>query len=296
MNDLSNEIKGINFAGAVVWYNPIPNVLDNINSYISKLRKLFIIDNSDSDNSVLLLSLPENVNVEYISSGKNLGIAKALNIAAEKAVKEGFNWLFTFDDDSKASETMIDEMRSFFSSNQFSDKIAIVAPFHSNKNYKMPPEGVPYVRIADTMTSGNLLNLTIYKKIGKFREDFFIDYVDKEYCLRVISAGYSIYQVNKAVLYHNLGRLQKRRFAFRYVSVTHHSPLRLYYRTRNRLQVIKEYSFIFPAFCIKDFIGIFTDILKILIYEEQKTSKLKMIFKGAFDFMRNKFGKLKEIN
>lgn len=42
------------------------------------------------------------------------------------------------------------------------------------------------------MQSANLVNVEVYKKLGKYREEYFIDCVDYEYCLRARENQYSI--------------------------------------------------------------------------------------------------------
>ena len=37
-----------------------------------------------------------------------------------------------------------------------------------------------------------MYNLKIYKQVGLFRDDFFIDYIDTEYCLRIRQQGFNI--------------------------------------------------------------------------------------------------------
>lgn len=72
-------------AGVVVLYNPDQKVLDNISSYIDELDVLYLVDNSNADNSKFFL----NDKFEYIPLLKNTGIAHALNVGAKK------HWIVT---------------------------------------------------------------------------------------------------------------------------------------------------------------------------------------------------------
>ncbi len=125
-------------AGLVVLYNPDQNVIGNIQSYISQLSKLYVVDNSEVCNKKIIEIIKTFKNSKYIFNGENLGIAKALNIGAEEAIKEGFKFLFTFDQDSKATPGMIETMISFLGENDYSS-IGILSPFQDNKGYKKPP-------------------------------------------------------------------------------------------------------------------------------------------------------------
>ena len=86
-------------AGAVILYYPANSFLQNIESYLRKLDKLFVIDNTP-DNNKALGKLLEIENVVYKHNGENKGIAARLNEAATLAIKEGYDWILTMDQDS----------------------------------------------------------------------------------------------------------------------------------------------------------------------------------------------------
>jgi rhamnosyltransferase len=144
------------------------------------------------------------------------------------------------------------------------------------------------------MTSGSMIRLSAYKKIGGFLEKFFIDYVDNEFCLRMILAGYYVMQLNSVTIYHKLGSTQRREFIYRKVFPTNHPPLRLYYRTRNRFYVYNKYKNQFIGYILFDIRVFIKDFIKILLYENNRLKKIKMIIKGYKDYKNDKFGKFKE--
>ena len=236
-----NRINSRNsdIAALVVLYNPDQNVIGNIQSYINQLSMFYVVDNSELYNNKIIETIKSFSISKYIFNGENLGIAKALNIGAEEAIKDGFKFLFTFDQDSKAAPGMIEKMIDFLGENDYSS-IGILSPFQDNKGYKKPPNN-KITKVSNIATSGNLLNLDAYKQVGPFLDKLFIDYVDVEYCLRLNNSGYKVIRLNDAILIHNLGNIVKRRFLFRKVAVTNHSPLRLYYKTRNRFYVLRKY-------------------------------------------------------
>lgn len=282
--------SSLDIAGLVVLYNPDQNVIGNIQTYISQLSMLYVIDNSEVCNNKIIETIKVFDNSTYIFNGENLGIAKALNIGAEEAIKDGFKFLFTFDQDSKATPGMIETMISFLEENDYSS-IGILSPFQDNKGYKKPP-GKKMTKVSNIATSGNLLNLEAYKHVGPFLDKLFIDYVDVEYCLRLNDSGLKVIRLNDAILKHNLGSIIKRRFLFRKVAVTNHSPLRLYYRTRNRFYVLRKYKYKFPLFSIYNFFRLFMETIKIVCFERERNEKIRMMIKGYSHYKKNKFGKL----
>ena len=105
----------IRVAATVILYNPDEiSLLLNISSYINDVDKLYVIDNSDFSLSSKIVEYFLSINhIEYINLGGNKGIAYALNYAAISAIKAGYDWLMTMDQDSKATPSMVNKLMSF---------------------------------------------------------------------------------------------------------------------------------------------------------------------------------------
>jgi rhamnosyltransferase len=279
-------------AAVVILYNPELKVLDNIDSYIDQVDKLFVVDNSDNVNDTLKEKIHNLDKSEYLSNQTNIGIAAALNIGVKKAIEEDFEYLLTMDQDSKASPSMVSTMMECFSQDS---KIAIVAPVLSH------PEGRNIVhqpvkaceQVITAWTSGNLVDLNVFKSTGGFKEDLFIDYVDHEFCLRLNKMGFKIYICNKKTLKHSLGKIEEVNLLFRKVYPTNHSALRLYYRTRNRFYVKKVFEEDFPEFFKQDNKDFWKTFLKVVLFEKARIKKMKFMIKGYKDFRKDIFGKYK---
>jgi rhamnosyltransferase len=277
-------------AAVVVLYNPNLDVLDNINSYMNQVDKLFVIDNSEYINNSLKEKIQLNIKSEYICNNFNIGIAAALNLASKKAASEGFEYLLTVDQDSIAEPLMVEKLLNCFS---LKSNIAVVSPFHLNtkgKNNIYPDKDCSEVLTA--MTSGNLVKINVLNTVGGYKEDLFIDYVDHELCLRLNKMGYKVYICYKATLRHSLGDITEKNFFGIKVYPTNHSYLRCYYQTRNRFVLRKFYKELYPEFVKKDTRDFFKTILKIILFENKKRKKLEFIFYGFWDYIRNKSGKI----
>jgi rhamnosyltransferase len=283
--ELKNKIK---IAGVVTLYKPTQKIIDNINSYINDLDILFVVDNSDKKEITIINALKSQKKIYYINNHGNQGIANALNVGAQKAIENGYDWLFTIDLDSKVSQKMIPSLIKYLDFYD-SKNIGIITPVHKNKFGKFSEEITKnelYSKILITMTSGNLLNLNAYKKIGPFMEKLFIDSVDHEYCLRLNLNGFLVIQANEAILEHNLGN-QKKFLSF---FPTCHSPIRRYYKTRNRFFIINLYKKNFPDFCKSEIKKFYRELIGILIAEKDVLLKIKAIILGYIDYRNNIFG------
>ncbi len=271
----------------VIWYNPDNENIENIKTYIDYVEKVYIIDNSMNNNKKLCSSLNNN-KIEYVYNKKNLGIAKALNLACEKAISDGFKWILTMDQDSSFSSNDINEYFKSFD-NIEKKNTGIFSPKHILKNdINKIRDDKKFLEIDHVMTSGNLLNLSAWEKIGKFDENLFIDEVDSEICFRMIENDYKVIQMNRIKMFHELGSLEKRNFFIKKISVLNHNYIRKYYIMRNKFYMFKKYK----KYRVRYVYYILNDFFKVIFYEKDKLRKLKYMFRGINDFFKNKMGEL----
>lgn len=276
-----------------VFYNPDETCIRNISSYNTVTERVYIIDNSNSNNRELLQDLP---NIVYIPNMKNLGIAVALNIGCEKAYNDGFEWCITMDQDSSwKNETIvkfIDETEHLVKDNT---NVVSAAPSLSlSKNQtsiigdlkrKLHPvvrESVKIKYVDRVITSGNIISLTSWNSIGKFNESFFIDEVDSEFCYRLREEGFDIVQYSDIEMEHVLGSPRKTFFP----KPENHHGVRLYYIVRNKLFVCKNYSYYAKKYKYK------SAVFSILIHNIFcfKFKDLFFVCKGIKDYVCNKLG------
>lgn len=281
--------RSLRIAAVVVLYNPTSSHIKNMDGYNQSVEKVYAIDNSEQPDPAIVAQLSGLPNVEYIANHGNLGIAKALNLGAELAIAAGFDLLLTMDQDSEVLPGMVERLLACIDTVD-SDMLGIVSPCHQLGETFSPPTK-EWQELEVTMTSGNLLNLTAFKAIGPFREDYFIDYVDYEYCLRLREHGFFIIQANRALLLHRLGVMTWRRFLHKALKLGNHPPIRRYYSFRNRFYLHQQYKKVFPG-CFRYFYReIIQEIGAVLLFEKQKFDKLQMMWRGFLDYRKGIFGK-----
>ena len=275
-------------AGVVIIYNPGEDLTRNILSYSGQVNKLLIFDNTEGETSSTIEKIKTIDNAIYFAENRNLGVGYALNFAANYALNSGYSYLLTMDQDSIAQKDFVEHLFSAFSE---MDNTALAAPFFRNKYHTKSPPDEKFSDIFSTMTSGNLLNLRIWKETGKFREDYFIDYIDIEYCFRLRKKGYLITQVNSAILDHNEANICKKRFLGRKVYPYNNASIRFYYKTRNYFYLRREYSGSFGNEIKIENKFFLKNIIKMLIFEKERVNKIRMVIRGYLDFRKNIIGR-----
>ena len=279
-------MKKLKVAGVVTLYNPTDEDISNINTYIDDIDLLFVYDNTEGKNNQS--RLPVNKKIVYIYKNENVGVATALNYGAKEAIKRGFSWLLTMDQDTTFKEGVIDKMKEVIVTKDMSN-IGIVTPWHHTKLIDKKPE-TEYDYPGDVMTSGNMVNLEIYQKIGGYKDDFFIDGIDIEYCLNLRKHGFKILRINSIEIDHNLGDLFYKKVRGRLFLCTNHAPFRRYYIMRNYHYILDMYKDFDPTYCYS-LVSQRHNMIGVLLFEKQKYKKIRDYIRGLRDYKKGIKGK-----
>jgi rhamnosyltransferase len=279
----------------IVTYNPSSTMVENIPRVLAQTPRLVVVDNGSApDIAVLLRKYSDQSLFHFLENRENLGIAEALNRGVRWAKANGYAWVILFDQDSTIGEGFVRQMFATWGSHPHRERIAAIHP-----KYVDPLTGVePFVRRAGdggpvvSMTSGALMPVWIFDKIGEFASEYFIDCVDFEYCLRIRAAGYLIADSRDAVLIHAAGD------AYRSIYVagasfrpTHHSVMRRYYISRNRVALFRKYFRIFPGWVLSLAYDSLRETIKCFIGEADRAKKFRAFLFGTFDGLIGRTGR-----
>ena len=238
----------MNICAIIVWYNPDFVCVNNILTYSKFVKKCYIVDNSECDNTSLAKKIS---NAIYIPNFKNLGIAAALNKGCGIAKNEGFEWCMTMDQDSAWESGFLEEYLS--NVENLATQIVSVKSYAPTpmiersylgkikqkiKNLIIHNAKDSYYCFCDrVICSGNIINLICWEEMHGFNEKLFIDEVDFDYCYRLREKKYDIIKFNEIFFFHVLGN-NKKQFLF---SKDSHSSTRLFYMFRNQEYIIRKY-------------------------------------------------------
>lgn len=281
-------------AAAVIMYNCGMECIANIESFSNQVGTVFVYDNSTRKNINLINLLQSKKNIEYIDGNGNQGISAAMNQAAQAAIKRGYKWLITFDQDSFAEKDMIELMYDYADHCEFLETVGILCPSVKKLNFKfnVPSTEISFVKWIQQ--SGSMLNLKAFQSIGGFDEALFIDQVDYEYCVRLLQHNYKIIKVNKAVLLHNISddNIIFIRKKGRPLYINKNSPMRYYYNTRNILYCTRKYKNINKQYWESQRRNL-GSLLMTLPYEKEKTKRVRAVVLGYIDYCLGKMGETK---
>lgn len=285
-------------AAIIVSYNPDSNLFDSINLLLNQVEKVIIVDNGSKEKYVKYIKSINEDKIEIILNKENLGIATALNIGVRKALENGYEWILTMDQDSKASPGMVKKMFNVYNSINREERKDILSIFpnfvderiqsieeNSNMN--------SYEYVDADITSGNLLRKEVFEKVGFFDDSLFIDLVDTDFCMRLNEKGIKMIKIRDAVLYHSLGESKTIKGILGSFNTSNHSALRRYYMTRNRFYIWEKYKGLNSFTLNRDKKLFKKEFVKIILGEKDKVNKIKMVLRGYKDYKKGIKGKLK---
>lgn len=275
-------------AVGIVLFNPeISRLEENISSIIKQSEIIYLVDNDsvniDSINN--LVNQFDEYKIVLQRNKNNEGIAKALNQLCSMAIDDDFKWILTLDQDSVCPSKMVENYSKYI--NEMSVGMFCPVVLDRNKSDKVEYKD-EIAEVKGCITSGSMLSLPAWRKIGGFDENMFIDGVDYDICYRLRLANYKIVCVRSVVLLHELGHIQCRHFLFWNVIVKNHSAFRKYFIARNIIYVArKRESILLKAKGILQEIKLLGIVL---LYEDDKKYKMVNIVKGIRDGIRGKVG------
>ena len=280
----------------VVTYHPDNKFPDRLVRVRSQVGRVVVVDNSSPLLSrQMLRDATAETDSDLILNDSNMGVATALNQGVEHARERSFRWALTMDQDSTVEPFLVETLLKAFNGFALKEQVAVIGSnyFDEMRGETLvhdSPEQPLCLEQTTVITSGTLISMDAYGKIGPFRDDFFIDHVDDEYCLRARSKGYKVVLCRRPVIRHSIGGAVGKRILGRMLWSSNHSAIRRYYMARNFMVLARQYLFSEPAWIIKTFVRHLGFVALMQFLEDQRAEKLRGIFKGIGDGSRGRMG------
>ena len=274
-------------------YNGEDVICNNLSS-IQKLNNLseieiIIIDNNSQDRTKDLIKTFKKMSLNLIESKRNLGFAKACNIAADKArgkflfitnqdvvfpINFFRNLLKLYDSIKEDKELILCPAVVFEDKtiNYYGAKIHFLCFSYTPEMYQKIPKKVTTFKIQKVSGCSMLLKKKIFLELNGFDPYFFMYHEDTDFSLKAIRKKIPIYTTNLTILYHQKRHTILNDFIYFYIERNRYiCIIKNLMNLKNLIPylIITEFMLIFQAFIYKK-LKIRFKIYKFLIQNYKK--------------------------
>ncbi|MBP9885969.1 MAG: glycosyltransferase [Leptospiraceae bacterium] len=284
-------------AGIIISYQPsIDDLYLSIKNLTKEVDIIILVENgSDKYTQNKIKDIVKDNKIDLLIQDTNQGLGFAQNIGIQHGLKKKAKYFLFLDDDSILTKGSTKQLILELESNP-NLGLAACNIIHKDSNkiqkywiktkffYKrisFSEKEEKFQNVNTVISSGSMIPRKVIEQCGLFREDYFIDYIDIEYNLRIRSNGYTITVIRNAELLHKLGNtksIQIRRLLE--IHPTFHNPSRRFFMIRNRIWTWKIYMLTFPGWFLIDFSNFIFDNMRVLLFENNKLENLIQIFRG----------------
>jgi rhamnosyltransferase len=288
-----------------VLYHPTEEFLENLFKARAVCKNLVAVDNSPEADLHLHQLLREQ-GMQVLFNHNEGGLAGAYNRGTELLLDQQCEVIFLLDQDSDIDASFFEDMLR--DCNALGVEEFLVGPkvYEVNLQSCMPAfqregnKGMPKrVRIDDevkgmipalfVISSGSAFSASAYRKLGPFREDYFIEYIDIEYGLRAVSQNVPVYMNAAVTMRQTTGKIERHGKTY----TTNHAAGRRYYGARNAVHCIYIHRKYWGPQWVSTLLTVL-QVLRVLQYEPQKLKKVTAILCGYGDGIFGRLGSFEE--
>lgn len=277
-----------------VTYHPDAGFPDRVAAIRGQVGACLIVDNgADPDERKMLADLSRRQDVRLLLNDENVGLAAALNRGFAWARGNGFHWVIYLDQDSRPAGSLVETLVTAFEEYPRKERIAVIGSYYwlAKRKHALRTDR-SWFEEKTVITSGSMFSLPIHDRLGPFREDFFVDYVDNEYCLRARKNGCSVLAAKEISIRHAIGSPTLHTLFGRPYRVSNHPPWRRYHQARNLVLVARKYFPSDPVWVINElwFFVVLTGLM--LLFESGRREKFGSILLGFLHGLLGKTGRM----
>ncbi|MBB4285511.1 glycosyltransferase family 2 protein [Roseospira goensis] len=282
----------------VVTYNTGTAIADRLARLSAQVDAVVVVDNGSDAATVgaLRTAAAADPALTLLPNPDNRGLAAAQNQGLDALLAAGVSWLLLMDDDSTPAPDMVARMAAveaarpgvfgLLAPRLRYPAVARVPGFLRGLRWRVRKGPAPAQGLLEdpvfVIASGSLIRAGALRAAGLMRADFFIDYVDVEFCFRLRRAGHRLAVVGDAVLDHTLGRQTPHRLLGRTVWASNHAPFRCHAMARNRARLWRGWVAVHPGWALQDMAALAAQVVRVLLVEEQGRAKAAAILRGLW--------------
>ncbi len=294
------------FYAGVVLYNPDGLChIESIRILLSLKILVVVFDNSDQ---ISVFKYNKSI-IEQLFLGKvhfldnscgNIGLSAAFNRIVDVVLRDDTaKGLYLFDQDTDVNLNALHRLNDSFEYILSKSKLGLIA------GYPLRENGVPYrvrrktlyeppistlIEVIATASSFSLIPVSTLRSVGTFQEDFFIDFIDYDFCIRCGLKDLPVYIDTLATFTHRVGLgdvIVGRKYLCPIAS-----PFRNYYQVRNIiLSGARSETSVWST--IKLVLIRYLSCILTSIYAGKGLQRLWYTLRGTVDGIRGRGGKLR---
>lgn len=279
----------------VAAFNPDASILDHVSNIQAQAQKTIVVDDGSTKVPESLWPALEKLGAVVLRQPGNFGIAAALNRGARLAVEElDADFVLTLDQDSRLRLGYVDAaLAAADSATRSGLRVGLIAPeAYGDRIGPTIGKASGFDLAFDPMQSGSLVPVGVYRSIGYYEEALIIDGVDSEFTARLREHCYQPLIGQGCVLEHKLGERSEARFFGRTVKYNYHSPLRVYYISRNGAIIVKRHLRDQPGWTVRRTKEELKAHTMRLAFSPGKAKILRAMAVGLADGLRGRTGKI----
>lgn len=282
----------------IVTYHPDEGFAERLTQVLTQLPLAIVVDNGSRPSSAeMLRGLANSPRVILVENPNNLGIAAALNQGIQLALRKGFEWVVTLDQDTRLHADCLPVLFDVHLQSG-GGNVMVGSNYwdvHRGRNFvQCAGTGAVFQERKTLITSGTLAPLSLFEQIGLFREDYFIDSVDHEFSLRARANGYRMFISCRPLMSHSIGAGVGHASPLRQFLPVNHSPVRKYFIARNSVATAKTYFFQEPLWSMRQGWRLLFEFASILLFEREKLRKATAFMVGVAHGFTGKMGSIEK--
>lgn len=285
----------------IVTYNP-PQKIFSKQLAALEYQQVIIVDNGSQVETIKLLKswiAKDSTKRKLIELGENRGIAAAQNRGMELAQAMACQFVLLLDHDSVPVDNLLIQLVGVAEAQLKEGKslaavgARLIDPradkelgFSSMINgvwrNQRCTEGEQLICCEFLNSSGSLIYVPAWKKIGTFDERFFIDHVETDWYMRARALGFCVYGSCQGLLEHHLGGSVVKFWWFGTRSMPHRNARRHYTIVRNSLWLYRR-DYVPLSWKVNNFAKLVFTLLFFSLFDAQRSQQFRSILHGFYD-------------
>lgn len=228
----------------VTTYKPDAEFATRFSAALGYCNCFIVVDNTPGGHCFTGLNA-HAAEVVVLQDGVNKGLGKALNLGIAAALRAGSSHAVLFDQDSSPNKAFLTDMLAMHQlAEREQQQPVCIGPLHVDDATHLSKASQDRTHAHDVLrpvsclaTSGMLFRPDRLPTGSSFTEEFFLDFVDFDWCWRLQQKGWVFRRALGVTMLHRLGLAQRS-----FLGLTYHvpAPYRHYFQFRDTLRLVSK--------------------------------------------------------